>query len=130
MESEITCIICPIGCEMTIHHKEGIITKIEDHQCKKGIGYAKEELFDPKRTLTTSMIVKDGDLPLVSVKSDRPIPKDKIFDVMDTISEIDVQAPVKIGDVLVDNITGLNANIIATKNVKKLEDLDLEKNSP
>jgi CxxC motif-containing protein len=118
MESEITCIICPIGCEMTIDHKEGIITKIEGHQCKKGIGYAKEELFDPKRTLTTTMIVKDGELPLVSVKSNRPIPKERLFDVMDAISEIEVFAPVKIGDVLVENVMDLDADIVATKNVK------------
>ena len=130
MESKITCIICPIGCEMTIHHKEGIITTMEGHQCKKGIGYAEEELFDPKRTLTTTMIVSDGDLPLVSVKSDRPIPKHSLFDVMDTISEIEVHAPIEIGDVLIDNITSLNVNIIATKNVKKFKDLNLEKNSP
>jgi CxxC motif-containing protein len=118
MESKITCIICPVGCEVTVHHKERIITKIEGLQCKKGIGYAKEELFDPKRTLTTTMIVKDGDLPLVSVKSDRPITKDRLFDVMDAISEIDVQAPIEIGDVLVENVMGLDADIVATKNVK------------
>jgi CxxC motif-containing protein len=117
MESEITCIICPIGCEMTILHKEGIITNIEGHQCKKGIEYAKEELFDPKRVLTTTMIVENGELPLVSVKSDRPIPKDRLFDVMDVISEIEVQAPVEIGDVLLENVGGLDIHIVATKNV-------------
>jgi CxxC motif-containing protein len=103
---------------MTIHHKEGIITKIEDYQCKKGIGYAKEELFYPKRTLTTSIIVKDGDLPLVSVKSDKPIPKDRLFDVMDAISEIEVHAPIEIGDILIKNVIGLDVQIVATKDVK------------
>ncbi|UCE36549.1 MAG: DUF1667 domain-containing protein [Thermoplasmata archaeon] len=119
MESKITCIICPIGCEMTIHHKEGLITKIEGHQCKKGIGYAKEELFDPKRTLTTTLIVKDGELSLVSVKSNKPIPKDKIFVVMDAIAEFEVHAPIEIGDVLVENVVGLEVDIVATKNVGK-----------
>ena len=118
METEITCIICPIGCEMTIHHKEGIITKIEGHQCKKGIGYAKEELFDPKRTLTTTLVVKDGRLPLVSVKTESPIPKDRLFDVMDAIAGVEVCAPIKIGDVLIKNVNGLDAHIVATKNVK------------
>ena len=118
MESEITCIICPIGCEMTIHHKEGIITKIEGHQCKKGIGYAKEELFDPKRTLTTTVMVKGGQLPLVSVKTKVPIPKGKLFEAMDALSKVEVSAPVKIGDVLVENVMGLDADIVATKNVK------------
>jgi CxxC motif-containing protein len=118
MESEITCIICPIGCEVKVHHKEGIITKIENHQCKKGIEYVREELFDPKRTLTTTMIVKNGDLPLVSVKSSRPIPKDKLFDVMDIISEFEVYSPIEIGDILIKNINGLRAHIVATKNIR------------
>ena len=119
MESEITCIICPIGCEITVHHKEGEITKIEGHQCKKGIGYAEEELFDPKRTLTTTMLVRGGELPLISVKTSRPISKDKLFDVMDALSEIEVSAPINIGDALVKNVLGLNSDIVATKKVKK-----------
>lgn len=123
MESKITCIICPIGCEVTVHHKEGIITKIENHQCKKGIGYVKEELYDPKRTLTTSMIVKDGGLPLVSVKTSKPIPKDRLIDVMDAIAGIEVSAPIEIGDVLVENILGLNTNIVATKKIELVKGL-------
>ena len=119
MESEITCIICPIGCEITVHHKEGEITNIEGDQCKKGIEYVKEELFDPKRTLTTTMIVRGGELPLVSVKTNRPIPKDRLFDVMDCVSQIKVDAPVKIGDALVKNVLDLDSDIVATKKVGK-----------
>jgi CxxC motif-containing protein len=119
MESKITCIICPIGCEVTILHKEGIITNMEGHQCKKGIEYVKEELFDPKRTLTTTMIVRDGELPLVSVKTNRPIPKDRLFEVMDCISEIEIDAPLEIGDVLVESVLGLDADIVATKKVDR-----------
>ena len=119
MESEITCIICPIGCEITVHHKEGEITNIEGDQCKKGIEYVKEELFDPKRTLTTTMLVRSGDMPLVSVKTNVPIPKDRLFDVMDALSEIEVSAPINIGDALVKIVLGLNSDIVATKKVKK-----------
>ena len=120
MESKITCIICPIGCEVTILHKEGIITNIEGHQCKKGIQYVKEELLDPKRTLTTTMMIKDGELPLVSVKTSRPIPKKRRFDVMDCISQIEVEAPLEIGDVLVRNVLDLDADIVATKKINKI----------
>ena len=119
MESEITCIICPIGCEVTVHHKEGIITKIEDYQCKKGIEYAKEELLDPKRTLTTSIMVKDGELPLVSVKTSKPIRKDILYEVMDAIAGIEVEAPIEIGDILVAHVLDLDADIVATKKVDR-----------
>lgn len=119
MESEITCIICPMGCEVTVHHKEGEITNIEGHQCKKGIEYVKEEIFEPKRTLTTTMLVKDGELPLVSVKTSSPIPREKLFEVMDRISQIEVDAPIEIGDALVKNILGLNSDVVATKKIRK-----------
>ncbi len=119
MESNITCIICPIGCEVKIRYKGKVITKIEGHQCKKGIGYAEEELLDPKRTLTTTVMVHGGELPLVSVKTNRPVSKDKLFDVMYAISRVEVFAPIKIKDVLVRNIIGLDADVVATKNVKK-----------
>ena len=125
MESEITCIICPVGCEVIIHEKGGVITKIEGFQCKKGIGYAKEELLDPKRTLTTTMTVKGGELALVSVRTAKPISKDKLFEVMDTISGIEVRAPVEIGDVLVENLLGLGADIVATKKVEKFKNITI-----
>jgi CxxC motif-containing protein len=119
MESKITCIICPLGCEVTVLYKERITTKIEGHQCKKGIEYVKEELFYPKRILTSTMIVMDGELPLVSVKTNRPVPKDRLFDVMDCISQNNVKAPINIGDVLVKDVLNLNADIVATKKVRK-----------
>ncbi|UCE74873.1 MAG: DUF1667 domain-containing protein [Methanomassiliicoccales archaeon] len=119
MESEITCIICPVGCKVTIKAKDGDIINIEGHQCKKGIGYVKEELFDPRRTLTTTMMVKNGKLPLVSVKTAEPIPKDKLFEVMDVVSQIKVDAPVNIRDILVKNVLGLDVNIVATKKIDR-----------
>lgn len=122
MESEITCIICPIGCEVTVHHEEGTISKMEGHQCEKGIGYVKEELFDPRRTLTTTVNVKNGELPLVSVKTSSPVPRKRVFDVMDALSIVEVEAPVKIGDVLVENVLRLDADIVATKKVDREKD--------
>jgi CxxC motif-containing protein len=119
MESKITCIICPVGCEVIIHHEGGEIMQIEGHKCKKGIPYAEEELFHPKRTLTTTIMVKGGEIPLVSVRTSSPVPKDRMFDVMDCISEIEANAPVEIGDVLIKNVLGLDSDVVATKKVKK-----------
>jgi CxxC motif-containing protein len=119
MESKITCIICPIGCEVTIQYEGGEIVEIEGHQCKKGLPYAEEELIDPKRTVTTTIMVKGGELPLVSVKTSEPIPKDRMFEVMDCISQIEVVAPVEMGDVLVKNVLDLNVDIVATKKVNR-----------
>lgn len=121
MKKEITCIICPIGCRLIVEYEDDTILDIDGFECKKGKKYASEELFNPVRTLTTTIIVKDGEIPLVSVKTDKPIPKDKLFEVMDAVSEIEVKAPVSIGDFLVKNVLGLNADIVATKNVQRLK---------
>ena len=121
MKKEITCIICPIGCRMMVEFEDDTILEIVGFECKKGKKYASEELFNPVRTLTTTIVVKDGEIPLVSVKTDKPIPKDKLFEVMDAVSEIEMCCPVTIGDVLVKNVLGLNADIVATKNVERLK---------
>jgi CxxC motif-containing protein len=119
MKSEITCIICPIGCELVIHHSEGKIESIENFQCKKGKDYAAEELLNPVRTLTTTIRVCGGVIPLVSVKTDKPIPKDTLFNVMDSISSVEVNAPIVIGDILIKKVIDIDANIVATKSIEK-----------
>lgn len=72
------------------------------------------------RTLTSSISVKGGHLPLVSVRLDRPVPKDRLFDVMEVIRHTAVTAPVQIGDILISDILGLHSNVIATKNIRSL----------
>lgn len=124
MRKEITCIICPIGCRLMVVYEDDTILEIEGFECKKGKKYASEELLNPVRTLTSTIVVKDGDIPLVSVKTEKPIPKDKLFEVMNAISGIEVDAPVDIGDVLVENIINLDTNIVATKNICRSEERD------
>lgn len=121
MRKEITCIICPIGCRLMVEYEDDTILDIEGFECKRGKKYASEELLNPVRTLTTTIVVKGGEIPLVSVKTAKPIPKDKLFEVMDAISEIEVDAPIKIGDVLIENVLGPNVDIVATKNVERLK---------
>ena len=80
----------------------------------RSITYAENEFLNPKRILTTSIKVNHGKKPLVSVRSNEPLPKEQIFQYMEEIKKKVVEAPVQIGDVLIDNIGGENVNIIAT----------------
>lgn len=112
----LTCIVCPIGCEMTAQMDDGKIISVSGNTCKRGESYAYAELTDPRRTLTTTIRVKGGSL--VSVKSKDPLPKGKIFDCMTIINAWEAQAPVEIGDVLIKDIMGLGVDIIATSRVK------------
>ena len=118
-EKEITCIVCPIGCKILVRTNGEEFEVIKGHKCKKGIEYARNEALDPCRMLTTSILVKNGDWPLVSVKSSQPIPKDKIFVVLQEIKKTSVNPPVLSGEIILKNIQDTNIDIIATKTVKE-----------
>jgi CxxC motif-containing protein len=115
----ITCIGCPNGCQIEVT-KIGDEFKIEGNECKRGEEYAIEEFTAPKRILTTTLQVHDGILPLIPVRSDRPLPKNRLFDCMDYLCKVKVSSPIKMGDILVENILNLNVNIIASRDLDKL----------
>lgn len=117
---ELTCIGCPMGCQLSVDFddKNNTVLSVTGNNCKIGENYAKKELTNPTRIVTSSIQVDGGDLPMVSVKTDEDIPKGEIFNIMKEIHETNVQAPVKIGDVLIKNVAGTNVNIIATRDIK------------
>ena len=87
MLKEITCIVCPNGCEMEVEAENGTLISVKGNLCPKGETYAKQELINPQRTISTSILIKGGELPLASVRLTKPVPKREIFHVME---EIDV----------------------------------------
>ncbi len=99
--------------------QDGSITRIEHNQCKLAHEYVTSELFDPRRTVTTSVRVHGGAMPLTSVKSARAIPKDQLLEAMAEISQLEIDAPVGIGDVLLPNLVGTGIPLVATRNVPK-----------
>ncbi len=119
MEKQITCIGCPLGCAVTITMKQGEITSVTGYTCSRGEKYARKEVTHPTRIVTSIVKVNEGDIQMVSVKTESDIPKDKIFDCMEAIREIVVTAPVKIGDIIVPDVCGTGVNVIATKNIDK-----------
>ena len=116
---EITCIVCPIGCKILVKSDGNKVEVLSGHKCKQGVDYAINEALDPRRMLTTSILVKDGEWSLVSVKSSKLIPKDKIFVVLEEIKKMFVTAPVKSGQVVIKNVAGIGVDIVATKTVNK-----------
>lgn len=117
MKKELTCIGCPMGCAITVTMSGNEITKIEGYGCKNGEKYARKEVTNPTRIVTGSVPVEGSKKCLmVSVKTETDVPKDKIFECMESIKNIKVKAPVKIGDVIVKNVAGTGVDIIATRN--------------
>lgn len=119
-EKEITCIVCPIGCKILVEIDGKQIKNIDGNKCKRGIDYAEHEALSPRRMLTTSVFIDGGEWPLVSVKSSQLIPKEKVFEVLKEIKKTEVNAPIKSGQKILNNVANTGINIVATKTVKKL----------
>lgn len=115
MTRDLTCICCPMGCGITVTlDDDGKVLDIKGNTCPRGAEYARTECTSPTRIVTSTVICDDG-IP-VSVKTDRPIPKDKMFECMKAINRLGASLPVHIGDVIARNIYG--ANIVATSERK------------
>ncbi|MFX0135413.1 MAG: DUF1667 domain-containing protein [Candidatus Hodarchaeota archaeon] len=113
----IRCIVCPTGCAIqAVGDNKGNVT-FEGYTCKRGLEYAEQEYYEPKRILTTTMRVENGVLPLVPVRSNNPIPKDKLKDILKEIAKKIIKPPIKMGDILIENVLGLDANIIASRDL-------------
>ena len=112
-----TCIMCPQGCEITAEGSEAPYS-ITGNKCKRGYEYVEQELVNPMRNIATSILVEGGEMPLASVRLSAPIPKAKIFDVMNEIRKVKRTAPVHEGEVVIENVLGLGSNVIVTRTVE------------
>ncbi|MBD5457476.1 MAG: DUF1667 domain-containing protein [Lachnospiraceae bacterium] len=115
----LTCINCPMGCPLTIEMDENEVVKVSGNTCKRGEIYARKEVTNPTRIVTSTVKVKNGTSAMVSVKTKEDIPKEKIFACMKALKDVTVEAPVHIGDVIVANIADTLVDIVATKNIDR-----------
>lgn len=112
MKRNLTCIVCPMGCSLEIEYEGKELIGIKGNTCKRGAEYAKNEFTNPVRTVTSTVKCENGDV--VSVKTDRPISKSKLFECMELINKTVVKLPVSVGDVVLEDVFG--CNIVATQN--------------
>jgi len=115
MIKNLTCIECPKGCTLTIEIKDGKVVKVTGNQCEKGEKYAVAEIENPVRLLTSTVLALGLDLKMISVRTDRPIPRDKVFAAAEEIKKIRIKKPVDSGDVVAENFLGLDVNLVATR---------------
>ena len=114
MERNMTCILCPRGCAMTVRGEVGGL-QVVGNSCPKGQEYAVNECTNPVRTVTSTVRVSNREDTMVSVKTAAPVPKEKMMEVMAQLRSITVSAPVKIGDVVLTGVFG--TDIIVTKEI-------------
>lgn len=111
---ELTCIVCPNGCNLIAEIADDGSITVSGNKCKRGIDFATRELTEPTRTVCTTVRTNSYNVPTVSVRTSGEIPKDKIFEVIKAAQNVTVTAKLKIGDAVVKNLFGLNVDLIAT----------------
>lgn len=114
---ELTCIGCPLGCALTVTMEGDTVTAVTGNTCPRGDAYARKEVTDPTRIVTSTVRVKGGVFPMANVKTAADIPKDKIFACVEALKDVTVNAPVKIGDVILSNVADTGVDIVAARNV-------------
>ena len=115
---ELVCIVCPNGCTLHIE-EDGKNIKVSGQKCKKGLEFAKSEMTNPQRSICSTVRTAFKDIPVLPVKVSCEIPKDKIFEVMKEINRVTVRERIGTGDIIIKNVCGTNADIIATSNILK-----------
>lgn len=116
MKYELTCINCPMGCRITAEYDGNEVTNIEGFTCQRGKEYARSEITAPTRMVTALARIYGSDEP-VSVKTSKPVEKGKINEVLDAVRQAVTMRPVHIGDVILANVCGTGADIIATEEI-------------
>jgi len=117
---EYTCVVCPNGCTLKVEVKDGEkpeFVRVEGNICKRGESWARQEVENPLRTIASSVLVRGGEFPLASVRTDSPIPLESIGAVMNDIRSITLDAPLEIGDVVIEKPAGTDCRIIVTRKV-------------
>ena len=117
MEIKLTCIACPMGCPLSVEMDGDKVINVTGNTCPRGKVYGEKEVTNPTRIVTSTVRVSGGESVMVSVKTKEDIPKGKIFDIVKALKDVEIPAPVKIGDVVIAEVAGTGVDIVATKNV-------------
>lgn len=123
MESkELICIVCPMGCHLTVTKDENSESgyKVTGNTCKRGIEYGIKEVTNPTRVVTSTVKIINGDLPRLPIKTNGAIPKEKIFECMKLINSVEIEAPIKVDDVIIENILESGVDLVASRSMKKV----------
>ena len=121
---KVICVSCPIGCTIEVELVAGVPVGVSGHGCPRGAAYAREEVHGPRRVLTTSVRVIGGTLPLASVRTACPIPRQLIPNAMDCVRSLVIPAPVEVGQVVIEDLVGTGAALVATRTVPRRSPVD------
>lgn len=112
----LICIGCPLGCPLVVDLEDNQVVGVTGHTCKRGEDYARKEVTNPTRIVTSTVKVIGSNVDMVSVKTQNDIPKAKIFECVKALKDVTVEAPIHIGDVILADVAGTGVDIVATRN--------------
>ena len=113
--TDLICIVCPKGCHLHVDEENGYA--VTGNSCPRGADYGKKELVNPTRVITSTVKITGGIHHRLPVKTDRDIPKGMIAEAMALLNAVQVQSPVKVGDIVVKDVLGTGANFVASRDM-------------
>jgi CxxC motif-containing protein len=116
---EMICITCPMGCTLQVTHENETVLDVDGNTCRRGLDYVERELTDPRRMVATTVRVSGGLHPLVPVYTAEPFPKPKIFDLLDALREVEIEAPVAIQQVVLGDALGTGIDVVASRDLPR-----------
>jgi len=118
-----TCLGCPMGCPLELVHEGDEIIEVSGHRCTRGTKYARQEFVAPQRNLSTTVAIHGARWARLPVKVVQPLPKERVMEVARIIHALRVEAPVEMGQVLLEDVLGLpGAAVVATRSMERLPD--------
>lgn len=120
MKKEFTCIVCPMSCALTVDQQNGEIVVL-GNGCKRGLEFGKNEFSNPKRMVTTTVKITGSHLKRLPVISTQELPLDHLFVYMHDLYQVTMEAPVKKGQIVIENIGGSGVDMVASRSLKQIE---------
>ncbi len=114
---KMICITCPMGCGLTVTHKGATLLSVNGNTCKRGLKFAEAELTDPRRMVATTVRVRGGIHPLVPVYTEEPFPKPRIFELLREIRQVEIEAPVTMNQVVLENALGEGIDVLTSRDM-------------
>lgn len=116
------CVNCPVGCDIKVTAEGDEVKSVEGNACPRALEFARDEVRNPTRIFATTVRVSGGRLPVCPVRSLRAAPKSRLFDISREVARLVVPAPVRIGQMILEDACGIGVDIVATRDLEAQEE--------
>lgn len=125
---QFNCTTCPSECLLTVEVErdaDGAVVEVHSvtgNSCPRGDKFAHQELTCPMRALTTTVAVSGGDEALLPVRTSEAIPLELHAQAMNLIRGLVVNAPIRMGDIMLEDLLGTSINLIASMDINRAQE--------